>query len=670
MKRLVNVLAVMVALGLSGCGDQARTPPDPEQVRHAQLERDSARGDAAATYALARNFMLGRGVAVDQDRAVLLMKAAAEAGHPPAMRRWGDLLYDGEGVERDILAAIDWYRRAAEAGNAIGMYSLAWCLRCVPDVSDPQAAWTWFERAWAADQVHAAWHLGLMANNGETGAVDRSLALSWFAQGAERGDPSAQTEYGLALLRGDGLPMDEVAAQRWLRLAAEQEYAPGQFWLGLSLQHGWGSAADPVAALPWFLAAAEQEHVSSMYELGRAYLLGTGTSVDAVEAVAWLHRAAAEQHRLAMTLLGFCHQQGRGVDQDYGQAMHWFRAALAAGESEAAWRLGWLYEFGHGTTADPMLAAKLYRIASEHGEHYGSYHLARSFTAGAGVPVDPQQARHYFEHASEGIDSGWPQLLLARLYRHAGEALDVTDADIRTLLTTAAESGLRDAQRELGESLLDGEGDEPADPQAAKPWLEQAVAHGDTWAAYRLGMAYRDDPVAAAAWLRMAADDGWWDAQAAYADCLRDGFGVDRDPVAAVRWYRLAVDDGHVPSLLGLAACAEQGLGMSADAVAARRWYISAAETGDVGAQMACAEFHLRDTPLRDPYAALRWYRAASEQGVITATETVFTLYRDGTTDLPANLVEARTWAETAWADGVEDAEQWLETLPRPEFIP
>jgi len=52
------------------------------------------------------------------EQAVAWLTKGAEAGLPPAMRSLGRCLEEGKGVAPpDYLAAVDWYRRAADAGN-------------------------------------------------------------------------------------------------------------------------------------------------------------------------------------------------------------------------------------------------------------------------------------------------------------------------------------------------------------------------------------------------------------------------------------------------------------------------------------------------------------------------------------------------------------------------
>ena len=55
----------------------------------------------------------------------LATKRVAEKGDPKAMAMLGELYANALGVKRDYDKAIDWYRRAADAGDREGMFALA-----------------------------------------------------------------------------------------------------------------------------------------------------------------------------------------------------------------------------------------------------------------------------------------------------------------------------------------------------------------------------------------------------------------------------------------------------------------------------------------------------------------------------------------------------------------
>ena len=68
----------------------------------------------------------------------------------------GDCYRNGHGVKKDAHAAVVWYRRAAEAGNAYAQNSLGDCYRDGMGVEkDARVAVGWYRRAAEAEEMHA-----------------------------------------------------------------------------------------------------------------------------------------------------------------------------------------------------------------------------------------------------------------------------------------------------------------------------------------------------------------------------------------------------------------------------------------------------------------------------------------------------------------------------------
>ena len=102
-------------------------------------------GDAWAQYNLGHLLLDGNGVARDPEARVAPgHRCAADQGHPRAMSLVGRCLEEGWGTERDVIAALDWYRRSAEAGYFRGAFNFASILAVYGWDDD---AVRWFERA-------------------------------------------------------------------------------------------------------------------------------------------------------------------------------------------------------------------------------------------------------------------------------------------------------------------------------------------------------------------------------------------------------------------------------------------------------------------------------------------------------------------------------------------
>ena len=196
-------------------------------------------------------------------------KELAEQGVGIGQALYGRAFEAGGGVATDEFKAMEWYRKAAEQGNANGQYDL-----------------------------------GLMYKNGKKGvAKDEVKAVEWLRKAAEQGHAYGQVHLGLMYAKGTGIVKDEVKAVEWFRKAAEQGHANGQSNLGHMYQNGIGIAKDEVKAVEWYRKAAEQGHALGQSWLGYMYDSGKGVEANQQEARKWYEKAAAQGNEYAQKWL-------------------------------------------------------------------------------------------------------------------------------------------------------------------------------------------------------------------------------------------------------------------------------------------------------------------------------------------------------------------------------
>ena len=112
-------------------------------------------------------------------------QALANQNVPFHMTMVGVLYWNGVGVKTDLGAALKWFRKAAEAGDARGQANL-----------------------------------GLMYENGNGVAKDYAEAVKWYRKAAEQEESVAQSYVGLCYEDGRGVRRDVAEAIRWYRKAA------------------------------------------------------------------------------------------------------------------------------------------------------------------------------------------------------------------------------------------------------------------------------------------------------------------------------------------------------------------------------------------------------------------------------------------------------------------
>ena len=186
------------------------------------------------------------------------IEAAAKYGMPRAMTLWGQYLLDAVGgVERDQVAAAEWFRSAAEAGEREGMNMLGRC----------------YENGWGI-------------------GVDYEQAVRWFRAAAEAGLDWGQYNFANMLLRGDGIAEDRAEALRWYRAAAAQGHAKSINMVARFFEEGWVEPRDPQRAAALYAISAERGDFRGQFNLG-VLLTAQG---DIEGAVRWFREAGRGAH--------------------------------------------------------------------------------------------------------------------------------------------------------------------------------------------------------------------------------------------------------------------------------------------------------------------------------------------------------------------------------------
>ncbi|MCB1041262.1 MAG: caspase family protein [Hyphomicrobiaceae bacterium] len=132
------------------------------------------------------------------------MQAAAEAGVVVAMAEYGKLLSEGLGVEQDAVAGQHWFLKAALGGDATGLFMAGRNFERGDGgaAKDMVKAIEFYERAAKAGNGDAMNNLGVLFMLGEGVLQDASKAADWYRRGVEAGNANAM--FNLAALEDEG----------------------------------------------------------------------------------------------------------------------------------------------------------------------------------------------------------------------------------------------------------------------------------------------------------------------------------------------------------------------------------------------------------------------------------------------------------------------------------
>jgi len=179
-----------------------------------ETKAKAEKGDADAEYALGMCYMNGNGVQQDNAEATRWFEKAtdqrrvdevqmrvrqdnankklfaetkirAEKGDAEAQYNLGGCFANGTGVDKDLVEAMKWYRKAAEQNN-----------------------------------VKAEVVMGLNYGIGEAVAKDMVEAVKWWTKASEQNNGNAQYILGICYFNGEGVAKNYVEAYKWELLAA------------------------------------------------------------------------------------------------------------------------------------------------------------------------------------------------------------------------------------------------------------------------------------------------------------------------------------------------------------------------------------------------------------------------------------------------------------------
>jgi hypothetical protein len=250
--------------------------PQNQALAAKWFRRAADQGDADAEDSLGIMYGLGEGVERDKEEAVRWYQKAAKQGNAKAMFNLGASYYNGDGVAIADLTSYVWFLLAQEAGNpaadeavqrALSEKSAAPGAACVKVAQmyetgaelpkDSNQALQWYRKAADAGNPAADVKVtSLLLNSGH------SLTREEYTEARQRCEDAANRQfspgaYCLALLyeRGISVTKDPIQGVKWLGRAAELGNSRAILELGEAYWKGVGVKPDLVAAYMWIWLA-------------------------------------------------------------------------------------------------------------------------------------------------------------------------------------------------------------------------------------------------------------------------------------------------------------------------------------------------------------------------------------------------------------------------------
>ncbi len=342
--------------------------------------KDSGRGHRL----LGVLYILGNGVEKDRAKGIdyyktakdLLLKARA-AGDITASFDLGRMHHKGEGVDKNVKLARDYYAEAAEKGYVRGQYRLAHLLLDGEDdvQANPRDAHRWVIKASEADFPDAFSLLGWMYEKGIVVPEDSVKALENYERAAMLGNAYSQCKTGICYRDASGVKKNADKAWFWLEMSASQGDVDAATCLGF-LYDDASYSKHQDRAVDWLKVAAEKGDKTAQNTMGYILEHGHGKiKPNDNEALKWYQKAAAQDYDWGLNNLALFYKNGKGgLNVDYIKAQGLLEKASRQGNATATYNLGELHY-------DAALGA--FRSAASSGNKDAQAALARFGSAGS-----------------------------------------------------------------------------------------------------------------------------------------------------------------------------------------------------------------------------------------------------------------------------------------------
>lgn len=319
---------------------------DPSQA-FLWFRKSASQGQPYASYAVAQMYGKGEYVTKNEDTAQRYYKQALsgflkiesdDMADYNLFYKIGAMYKNGLGTEKDIIKAIDYFKRSAEMNNKNGLYEYGKALLLGEHIpQDKDKAVKLLEKAIKLENINAKRFLALEYISGEHLEQEIEKGLAMLTECADSGDTFACYKLGNLYLKGEIIDQDLDKAEKYLLSAEDNEFT--QYALGkIYLQK---EKYDIKKTVLYFEKSADKNNWSS-YQLGRLYLFGSeGLEKNKEEAVEYLNLSAEqgneyaqnvldnmeqfENAMLANTILSLFVNLSRCIEDDYAQKYKSFK---------------------------------------------------------------------------------------------------------------------------------------------------------------------------------------------------------------------------------------------------------------------------------------------------------------------------------------------------------
>ena len=541
----------------------------------------------------------------------------------------GWIYYEGEGVESNILKAIEWYEKAANQGNFDAANNIAYIYRNGVRVATNEAkAIEWYLESANRGDSDAAYNLGSFYEK----LSNKKLFESIFIP-TNKVFSKALFMAGNQYFNGEFGETNKYKSIFWYEKAAEQGLSDAQFQIGWAYYEGEGVETNIPEAIKWYKKAAEQGVSDAAYNIGLIYENGNGVATNEIKAFNWFLKSAENGDSDAQLKIGWYFQEGRGVTQDFEKAIEWYKKGNKNSSIESCYSLGVLFRKIQTTNSFNFLLN-----AATNDYIPAQAELGWSYLEGLDVTQNAEKAIYWFKKAAEQNDPR-AQLGLALVYKF-GKGVEKNLSKSLMYCFQAASNNNAHAQLELGWRYQSEIG-VTQDFEKAIYWYELAIKNENINASYNLALLYEngfgvpEDNIQTFILCLNAAEQGYAIAQEKIAKMYYFGDGTFKNKEKAFEWYKKAAQNGVITAQRSLGYLYDNGIGVQTNYIEAFKWYYTAATQNQYNAQFNLGVLYQygRGTP-KNITNAFKFFLESADKGYNSAKQKI------GWSENTNNLIE------------------------------
>ncbi len=280
---------------------------DPVQLEQAMMiyRGLAKKGDQQAQLKLGYMAENGIGMPVSMDQAIRWYEASAAQNNPLACFQAGLMYQTGALGQPDYRAALKWYGRAADSLPEAAL-AQGFVLETVYDRY--QDALNAYKKAAKAGNPLGIYNMGLIFDYGKGHTMNEKMAEDLYQKAASQGVASAMTRLGDYDFNGLAAKQDTDEALSWYKKAADSGNPTALYMLGLFSESGIGEDLNYQQAFKYYQAAALKGNEKAMIAVARFYQYGIGMPKEPAQAEHWYQMLAKQnvaygQYQLAQMYL-------------------------------------------------------------------------------------------------------------------------------------------------------------------------------------------------------------------------------------------------------------------------------------------------------------------------------------------------------------------------------